>query len=155
MVQLEGSLMTQLATILKEEIRRLARRELNADLIQLKKYGAQHRRDIAKLKRENDTLKRQVSHLQKQLGKVKGEPAPAGEDAPPPGTRFSTRSLRAQRTRAGLSQADYAKLLGVSTLTMNNWENGKTRPSPGHISEIVALRGLGKREAARRLEAVE
>jgi DNA-binding transcriptional regulator YiaG len=41
-------------------------------------------------------------------------------------TRFSARSVEAQRRKTGLSAADYAKLVGVSTLTIYNWEQGKS-----------------------------
>ena len=66
--------------------------------------------------------------------------------------RFSARSVKAQRKRLGLSAADYAKLVGVSPLTIYNWENGKSRPRKEQLAALVAVRGIGKREALRRLE---
>lgn len=33
------------------------------------------------------------------------------------------------RTRMGLSQADFAKLLGVSPRTLQDWEQGRRRPT--------------------------
>jgi DNA-binding transcriptional regulator YiaG len=70
------------------------------------------------------------------------------------GTRFSSRSVKAQRRRTGLSAADYAKLLGVSPLTVYNWEQNKTRPRKGQFAALVALRGIGKREAKAKLAAL-
>ena len=48
-----GYHMTNLATALKEEIRRLARKEIRAETLQTKRSSAQHRRDIAALKRQS------------------------------------------------------------------------------------------------------
>lgn len=52
----------------------------------------------------------------------------------------------------GLSAADYAKLVGVSELTIYNWESGKTRPRQEQFAALVAVRGIEKREALKRLE---
>jgi DNA-binding transcriptional regulator YiaG len=59
--------------------------------------------------------------------------------------------VKAQRERLGLSAADYAKLVGVSSLTIYNWEQGKTRPRQEQLAALVAVRGIGKREAIKRL----
>jgi len=45
-----------------------------------------------------------------------------------------------------------AKLLGVSTLSVYNWEGGKATPRRERLAAIVALRWIGKREAQARLE---
>src|SRR6185295_12078560 len=66
--------------------------------------------------------------------------------------RFSARSVKAQRRRTGLSAADYAKLVGVSGLTIYNWENGKSRPRREQLASLIAMRGLGKRQAHAKLE---
>jgi transcriptional regulator with XRE-family HTH domain len=63
--------------------------------------------------------------------------------------------VKAQRERTGLSAADYAKLVGVSALTIYNWEQGKTRPRQEQLAALVAIRGIGKREALAKLELLE
>jgi DNA-binding transcriptional regulator YiaG len=68
------------------------------------------------------------------------------------GVRFSARSAKAQRRRTGLSAADYARLVGVSPLTIYNWEHGKSRPRKQQLAALVALRGIGKREALAKLQ---
>ena len=67
--------------------------------------------------------------------------------------RFSAKSLIAQRRRLGLSAAAMARLLGVSALSVYKWESGNTRPRAKQIEAIAALRSMGKREVAQRLEA--
>jgi transcriptional regulator with XRE-family HTH domain len=66
--------------------------------------------------------------------------------------RYSAKSLRSQRKRLGLSAAAMAQLLGVSALSVYKWESGNTRPRPKQIEAIAALRGIGRREAQKRLE---
>src|SRR2546423_5357422 len=66
--------------------------------------------------------------------------------------RFSAKGLQAQRSRIGLSPTDFGKLLGVSAQSIYNWESEKARPRPEQIAKLVALRSLGKREVAVRLE---
>ena len=145
--------MPNLQSVLRQEIRRLARREVRSELEATKKAVAQHRREIAELKRRNTALERTVSYLQsRETKRLKAEPSQA---EPPEGTRFSIRSMKAQRKRSGLSQEDYASLVGVSSSTIYNWESGSTKPSGKHLATLVSLRGIGKREAQERMELLE
>ena len=59
--------------------------------------------------------------------------------------------MKAQRSRLGLSAADYGKLVGVSGLTIYNWEHGKARPRKAQLAALVTVRGVGKREALLKL----
>jgi DNA-binding transcriptional regulator YiaG len=141
--------MSTLAVALKTEIRRLARKEVRASTQSAVKAVAQHRREIAKLKRQLREQAQKLARLESREGQqsvqsVNGE---AQNSA-----RFSARSVKAQRARTGLSAADYARLVGVSSLTIYNWEHGKSRPRNGQLASLVAIRGIGKREAAARLE---
>ena len=119
--------MPNLQSVLRQEIRRLARREVRSELEATRKAVAQHRREIAELKRRNTAVERTVSYLQsRETKRLKAGPS---QTEPPKGTRFSTRSMKAQRKRSGLSQEDYASLVGVSSSTIYNWESGSTKPS--------------------------
>ena len=145
--------MPNLQSVLKQEIQRLARKEIRSEVEATKKAVAQHRREIAELKRRNQALERTVSYLQsRETKRLKAGPSKA---EPPQGTRFSARSLKAQRRNSGLSQEDYASLVAVSKLTIYNWESGRTKPGGQHLATLVSLRGIGKREAQRRLELLE
>ncbi len=141
--------MPNLQTVLKQEIRRLARKEIRSELEATKKAVARHRREIAELKRKNKTLERAVSYLQsRETKRLKAGPSKA---EPPAGSRFSVRSLKAQRRNSGLSQEDYGSLVGVSKTTIYNWESGRTKLGEKHLATLVSLRGIGKREALKRL----
>ncbi len=142
--------MSNLQSVLSQEIKRLARKEIRSELAATKRTVAQHRREIAELKRRNTALERTVSYLQsRETQRLKAGPSQA---EPPAGTRSSSRSMKAQRRRSGLSQEDYASLVGVSSSTIYNWESGSTKPGRKHLATLVSLRGIGKREAERRME---
>jgi DNA-binding transcriptional regulator YiaG len=142
--------MANLADALKEEIRRLARKEIKAETGATKQAVAQYRRDIAKLKRQVGGLEKKITFLEDRERKRLEEPQMNQEELE--NIRFSARSVKAQRNRLGLSAADYAKLVGVSSLTIYNWESGKSRPRKEQLAALVAVRGIGKREALKRLE---
>jgi len=141
---------TTLAIALKDEIRRLARKEIKTRTGSTAQAVAQLRREIATLKRQSREYERRIAFLEGQERKRIGKPAPI--DVADEGGRFSARSVKAQRRRTGLSAADYAKLVGVSGLTIYNWENGKSRPRKEQLAALIALRGLGKRQAHAKLE---
>ena len=145
--------MPNLQSVLRQEIQRLARKEIRSELEATKKAVARHRREIAELKRRNKALERTVSDLQSREAKrLKAEPATA---EPPKRTRFSVRSLKAQRRTSGLSQEDYASLIGVSSSTIYNWESGRIKLGEKHLATLVSLRGIGKQEAQKRLALLE
>jgi DNA-binding transcriptional regulator YiaG len=143
--------MPNLATAIKEEIQRLARKEIKSQTGSTKQAVAQYRREIASLKRQVRKQEQKIAYLEARERQRLLE-VPAAADQASEGIRFSARSVKAQRERLGLSAADYAKLIGVSQLTVYNWELGKTRPRQEQLTALVALRGIGKREALKRLE---
>ena len=144
--------MADLAAALKDEIRRLARKEIKAETGATKQAVAQYRREIASLKQQVKKQEKKIAFLEDQE-KKRLEVPEAAEVAE--GARFSPRSVKAQRERLGLSAANYATLVGVSEITIYNWEHGKSRPQKAQLAALVAVRGIGKREAIRRLELLE
>ena len=141
--------MPNIAGVLKEEIRRLAKKEIKAHVGSTRQAVAKYRSDIAKLKRQLGQQEREIKLLKKQQGQ------PQAEEEPLESVRFSARSVKAQRQRLGLSAADYGKLVGVSGLTIYNWEHEKSRPRKAQLAALVAVRGIGKREALTRLAELE
>ena len=144
--------MPNIATLLKSEISRLSRREIRRELQIVKKSSAAYRRDIAALKRKVGALERTQSFLKKRAV----VPADGGESATSDRqVRFVPKGLRSMRSRLGLSAAQLALVLGVSEQSVYNWETRKATPRKAQLDAIIALRGLGKREAQARLEAVK
>ena len=141
--------MPNIAAVLKAEICRLAKKEVKSATAPLKKASVQHRSDIARLRKQIGQQAKTIASLRRHA--QAGQPQPPAEEDPLGGVRFSARSVKAQRTRLGLSAEKYAKLVGVSGLTIYSWESGKTKPRKAQLAALVAVRGLGRREAAARL----
>jgi DNA-binding transcriptional regulator YiaG len=147
-----SSLMPNIASLLKSEISRIARKEIKAEITALRKAATTHRSEIAALKRRVQSLEQQV----KRVGRVTSRPAaaPDEDDSAASGLRFSAKGLKSLRQRLGLSAAECGLLVGASDQSIYKWEEGKVRPRARHLPAIAALRGLGKKEAAAKLESL-
>lgn len=145
--------MTNLASTLKQEIARIARKEARAVVEPMRKQVAAQRRDLAAVKRERDELKRTLS----RIGRDARRPAPRAEAIEEPTTtiRYSADGLAKLRKRLALSQGAFGLLAGVSAQSVYNWERGATRPRPPQLVRIAEIRAMGKREAAQALVAAE
>lgn len=141
--------MPNIGLVLKQEISRLARREINGQVRTTKKASVQYRHDIA-------ALKRQVAALQSALGSLQRRPfresPSATNGSGKSNVRFVAKGLRAQRKRLALSAAEYGRLVGVSAQSVYNWEQEHAKPRAGQLAAIAALRSLGKRDARARLK---
>lgn len=144
--------MPNIAAVLKEEIRRLAKKEVKAQVSTTKQAVVRYRSEIANLKRILAQQERAINSL-KQQGRQQGQPQPSEDELE--NIRFSARSVKAQRQRLGLSAADYGKLVGVSGLTIYSWEHDQSRPRKAQLTALVAVRGIGKREALKKLAELE
>ena len=142
--------MSNVASALKEEIARVARKELRKETSSLRKSSSTYRSEIAALKRRVLELERQL----RQVGRAgrSSEPVAANEDSVSSGNRFSAKSMASQRRRLGLSAAECGLLIGASAQSIYNWEEGKARPRAQHLPAIFALRNLGRRQANEILE---
>ncbi len=147
--------MANLATVLKLEITRIARRELRAETESLKKATAHYRAEIAALKRKVAELERQVAKVGRSMAKATPDGAKLdGNGSGEIEIRYSARSMAAQRKRLGLSAENMGKLFGVSGHTIYGWEAGGSRPRNGQMAAIAAVRKLGKADAAAIVESL-
>jgi DNA-binding transcriptional regulator YiaG len=140
-----------IASILKSEIARVARREVRGESLGLKKSVVAYRAEIAALKRRTQTLERELRGLSK--ASAKAAPLIAVEVSSKK-FRFSAKSLSSQRRRLALSADDCGLLVGASGQSIYNWEQSKARPHAKHLPAIAALRTMGKREAAARMASL-
>ena len=144
--------MPNIASILKSEISRVARKEVRAEVLTLKKSVGGHRKEIAALKHRAQELEQALRRVARS---VRAAPEPAAADESAAGLRrFSAKGLLSLRGRLGLSAAECGALVGASSQSIYNWEQGKARPSAKHLPAIAALRAMGKREATARLAAL-
>jgi DNA-binding transcriptional regulator YiaG len=141
--------MSNIGTVLREEISRLARKEVRSQVGPTKKTTTTHRHEIVALKRQVASLERQVTLLLRKNTGARPEVSPEANAKP---IRFSAKRLQSQRSRLGLSAIDFGRLLGVSAQTIYNWEHEVARPRTEQLGKLAALRGIGKREAGERLK---
>ena len=138
-------------SVLKAEISRLAKKEAKAVVSPVQKASANYRGLIAGLRKQVDALQKEVSSLKKAMPKadkvLEGKTEPEG--------RFwiTGKGVKAMRKKVGLTQAKFARLVGVSVPTVVNWEkaNGKINLRKAAAGALQALRGKGKREVAEML----
>ena len=144
--------MPNVASILKEEIARVARKEMRRETAALKKASAAYRAEIAALKRRVAETERQLRTAARSA--PRSAPA-ANDESIPEGMRFSAKGLAGHRKRLGLSAGELGLLLGVSGQTIYNWESGKARPNRKFLPQLAAMRTVGKKETSARLEEVK
>ena len=147
--------MPDIGRVLKEEIQRLARKEVKAatvalrkDNALLKRVAADHKRRIAKLERENRSLLTDAMKRRRESLEVTGKEI---DEA-----RITAKMIRAMRSKLGLSQVELAKLLDVNSQTVYQWEHKEGRLSfRGNAkAALIAIRKLNRQEAQQRLEAL-
>ena len=102
--------MPNIASVLKSEITRIARKEIRAEVEGLKKAVSSHRSEIAALKRRAQSLEQELRRLDKSLPKK--APAATAESSAP--VRFSPNDLASQRQRLALTIDGCALLLGTA-----------------------------------------
>ena len=136
--------MPNIASVLKSEITRSARKEIRAEVEGLKKSVSGYRSEIAALKRRSQSLEQELRRLSKSLPKQ----APAATDEPSKSARFNAKDLASQRQRLGLTVESCGLLLGTSGMSIYRWETGKAQPRETYWPSIAALRSLSKEQAA-------
>lgn len=147
--------MPNIAKILKDEIQRLAKREIKVATDSLRKDNAALKRTVADLKRRLAKLesgnKRQPTNAEADSPKV------AVVESDEVKAKITGKMIRSIRSRLGLSQADFAKLVGVSGQTVLQWEHkdGRLDFRGNGKAAIVGIRNIGKREAKKRLEELQ
>jgi DNA-binding XRE family transcriptional regulator len=144
--------MPNIATLLKSEIARIARKEIRAETESLKKQSAGYRSQIAALKRHVAALEKQIRQTSRRTvaAPLKAKP----DDQVPVGLRFRARGFATHRKRLGLSAAQAGALLGVSGQTIYHWESEKARPRAKQMVRIAVLRKLSKKQASAAVRQV-
>ena len=132
----------------KEEVFRLARKEVKKQLDPLKKANSGLRTEIVQLKKQIRNLERKLS--QGSRGVKPRIKASADTNSR---LRYSTKGLISLRNRLGLSQTEFGKLIGVTQNTVHNWEAKKSTPRRTQLLRIAALRGKGKKEVRKLLSS--
>jgi DNA-binding transcriptional regulator YiaG len=119
----------------------------------IRKPAVKLRKDVASLKRRLALLEKANKELQASLAKVSAAQPPASAAEPAGRGWISGKGIKSLRKRLGLSQADFARLVGVSLQIVQVWEKrpGMLTLRKANKASVFAVRGIGAREAKKRL----
>jgi DNA-binding transcriptional regulator YiaG len=133
--------MKSLTNVLRAEMRTAARGE--------------SKQAVDALRTELQAIRKSIALLERRLltgiatgvaGAKRGVQALAGKGADGRRARFSSALMRKHRDSLGMSRKAYARLLGVSSLSIYLWEAGRTRPRRQTVLAWQDLRKKGARE---------
>ena len=142
--------MPNVAQVLREEITRLARKEvrtacdpLRKQLRTLRQAVKGQQETITKLDRALAKMATLSPDTSASLHTLEEETTQA---------RVTPASIRRHRNRLKLSQAQLGTLLDVSTNTIVRWEAGTSKPRVQYRGALLKMRGLGRRDVTKMLE---
>lgn len=141
--------MPNIQQLLNDEIRRLARKEVITAEKALKAQIQDLKRLIADLNRRIKTLEKACP-----VPKVSVEQNTSceQEEKTAKALRITPERIIKWRTALNLKRAQYARLLGVSVLSVTHWEQGVSTPRNAQKQRIAELRDMGKRELRKLCE---
>jgi DNA-binding transcriptional regulator YiaG len=141
--------MGNLEGIIKDEIIRLARREMRKSFVPLRRDVWSMKGIVSQLRKSVLILQRFKSQQEKQMAQ---KPAPEVTPEEIKKTRFSPRLIKTLRKHLGLNQREMAALAGVTVGAVFQWEKGTFEPKDEKKKILLGLRKLGRREARSLLE---
>lgn len=144
-----------IAQVLKAEISRISKREAKLLITPIRKSSAKIKPDVANLKFRLSLLEKEFKRLNVLvINLASTQPAPT--EAPPDEKGWiSGKGVKSLRKKLGLTQGELAKLTGVSTSAVVQWERkaGMLKLRNATKNAIMGVRGIGKVEARKRLDA--
>ena len=130
--------MPNLNQILKEEIVRLAKREIKQQVGPLKDQLV----DVRRTAREQ---RRRIEQLERELASKADKETVSRTVSEDDDVRVRKGSVKKHRERLGISQREMGLLLEVSNFTISNWELDKSSPNGQNKLAFAELRAMGVR----------
>jgi DNA-binding transcriptional regulator YiaG len=145
--------MGKIESTLRDEITRLASKELRVTVTPLV-------REVRGLRRTVNKLNKTVAVLEREAGKRKKAKQEENQALSVPddevkAARITPAWVQNLRMKLNLSQPELASLVGVSASAVRSWEYDKAKPSGERKAALVALKKLGRRDVYRMLEEME
>ncbi len=142
--------MPDIVKFLKDEVSRLARKEIRSACDPLYKQ-------LQVLKKTVRDQRDTIAKLQKNLARLEVRmPSPSQvikeEQNEADNVRISPASIKRHRKRLKISQTEMGKLLKVSTNTVVRWEAGTSKPRAQYRPGLARLRDLGIKDVRKLLE---
>lgn len=159
--------MSNLATLLKEEISKIVRKEVQDQVRELKQLVSKQSDALARLEKQSGSAKATVAEkpaaekpaAKKPAAKKSATKKPAAKKpaAKKPAAkkpaedkrkqmRISPNTIKKHRKRLKLSQAELGELLKVSTNTVLRWEAGTSKPRSKQLPLLYQLRSMSQRD---------
>jgi len=127
--------MPSLAATLKQEVRRMAAREVKKTLRPLRKL----QRQLKALRVDSRGQRRTLASVERRFARLKARVGRGG-GAADRGRRQAADTVRSLRSKLGMTRLEFAKLLGVSPGSIFGWESGRTAPRGRNVSRIQELK---------------
>lgn len=141
--------MAKIEAAIKDAILRGARRQVRAVATPFRRDLRRLRRAVAELRQNVVALRAVAAQWQRVAQTTTWRPEVS--DAELKIARLSPRLIQKLRARLGVSQTALAKVVGVSTGAVVQWERGRSVPSDENRKRLVAIRKLGRRDVKRLL----
>ena len=154
---IKGAIMPNIAKVLREEISRISRHEAKVAVTPVRKANAKVRPDVVDLKNRLSVLEKEIKRLNiVVINLVSTQPAPAAAPVDDK-VRILGRGVKSLRRKLGLTQEELGKLTGVSLGGVRAWERqkGMLKLKDASKAAIMAIKGIGKAEARKRLDAMK
>ena len=142
--------MPDVAIVLKEEISRIARKEIRARVDPLKKQVVDLRRRLRAAETTILQLQKTTNKTANTVSRQSGAIVPDVEETSQ--VRISANAVKKLRTRLRLTQPQMAQLVDVSTNTVVRWEQGTSSPRGGSQAVIASMRSMGIKQVKKQLE---
>ena len=137
--------MGKLESTIKSEIQRLAKREIRATFVPLRREVRGMRLKLSSLSKGVSSLNRLTKELHFEEANPKLEATPEEVKA----SRLTPNRIRRLRKKLGISMRELGVLTGSSLGAILSWEKGKFKPRGEKKAALVALRKLRKREVRK------
>ena len=145
--------MPNLSQVIKAEISRISRKEIKAATNPIRSSTVSLKKTAADLKRKVAALESDTRRLVTFFNSLQAEKQSQAVQTTDNKARITAKGIRKLRSKLGLSQEAFAKLLGVSSQAVYIMEHKEGRLSlrSATLSHLLSIRGIGKREAKAKL----
>lgn len=143
--------MPNYASVLNDEISRIARREIKAEVTPLAKRNLELRKKVSTQAKQIAALEAKLSKFEKALGIEDVIPVSMTEEEVNKG-RVTPKYISNVRSKYELSRNDMAFLLDVNANSIYLWETGRANPRWEAKAKVIQLRNMGKRKVNELLD---
>ena len=137
--------MPNYASVLNDEIARIARKEVKTQVSPLAKRSLELRKKVSSQTKQIAALEAKLAKFEKELGIEDVIQVTLSEDEVNK-ARVSAKYIANVRSKYELSRNDMALLLDVNANSIYLWETGRATPRTDAKAKIIQMRDMGKRK---------